>query len=113
VDGTERPLRHDHIYALRDEEAYLQADDEKPEAAAEPFDAAPLLCQFCGRPWEQVSRLFEAKRRVRDPNTSALAAVYVCDQCVGTMARLLAEQPPESRSLWGWQLWLGGGRVHP
>jgi len=28
VEGTEPPLHDDYVYALRDEEAYLQDDDE-------------------------------------------------------------------------------------
>jgi hypothetical protein len=73
VEGTEQPLRDDYVYALRDEDAYLQADDEKPQIV-EPFDPASIVCQFCGKSYEQVSTLFEAKRRVRDPNTSAITA---------------------------------------
>jgi hypothetical protein len=30
VEETEQPLRDDHVYAVNDEAAYLQADDEKP-----------------------------------------------------------------------------------
>jgi hypothetical protein len=59
VEGTEQPLRDDYVYALRDEDAYLQADDEKPQIV-EPFDPASIVCQFCGKSYEQVSTLFEA-----------------------------------------------------
>jgi hypothetical protein len=43
VEGTEQPLHHDYVYALKDEEAYLQADDEKPQTL-EPFDPASRGC---------------------------------------------------------------------
>lgn len=76
VEGTEQPLHDDYVYALRDEEAYLQADDEKPQIV-EPFDPASIVCQFCAKSYEQVPRLFEAKRKVRDPNTSTRAGVPV------------------------------------
>jgi hypothetical protein len=31
MEGTEQPLQYDYVYDLRGEEAYLQADDEKPQ----------------------------------------------------------------------------------
>jgi hypothetical protein len=45
VEGTEQPHHHDYVYALKDEEAYLQADDHKPGIALGP---ASIICQFCG-----------------------------------------------------------------
>jgi hypothetical protein len=48
VEGTEQPHHNDFVYALKDEKAYLQADDEKPEIV-EPFDPASIVCQFCGK----------------------------------------------------------------
>jgi hypothetical protein len=104
VEGTEQPHDDDYVYALRDEAAYLQADDEKPQMV-EPFDPASIVCQFCGKSFGQVSTLFEAKRKVRDPNTEAIAAVWICNECVARMAQTLAEQPPGTRSLWVWQVW--------
>jgi hypothetical protein len=70
VEGTEQPHHNDFVYALKDEEGYLQADDEKPEIV-EPFDPASIVCQFCGKSLEQVPGFFQAKRLARDPNTSA------------------------------------------
>jgi hypothetical protein len=67
VEGTEQPLHDGYVYAVRDEEAYLQADHEKPPIPREPFDLASIVCQFCGKSLEQVAGVFEAKRRVRDP----------------------------------------------
>jgi hypothetical protein len=37
VEETEQPLRGDYVYAVKDEAAYLQADDEKPPIPREPF----------------------------------------------------------------------------
>ena len=74
MEGTEQPHHNDYVYALKDEKAYLQADDEKPEIV-EPFDPASIVCQFCGKSSEQIPGFFQAKRLARDPNTSALAQV--------------------------------------
>jgi hypothetical protein len=106
MEGTEQPFHDDYVYAVRDEEAYLQADDEKPEVV-EPFDPVSIVCQFCGKSFEQVPRLFAAKRRVRDPNTSAIVLVWICNECVARMAQALAEEPPGTRWLWGSDSWLG------
>jgi ClpX C4-type zinc finger len=113
VDGTEQPLHVDYVYALRDEEAYLHADDEKPPTPGEPFDPVAIVCQFCGKPFEQVAGLFEAKRRVRDPNTSAIAAVWICNECVAQMAQILTEEPPGPQWLQSWRQWTPGGLMRP
>jgi hypothetical protein len=68
--------------------AYLQADDEATDRGA--LDPASILCQFCGKSSVQVPRLFQAKRKVRDPNTDAIAAVWICNECVARMAQTLA-----------------------
>jgi hypothetical protein len=86
VEGTEQPLHDDYVNAVSDEEAYLQTDDEKPPIPGEPFDLAAIVCQFRGKSLEQVAGGFEAKRRVRDPNTSAIAAVWICNECVARPA---------------------------
>jgi len=104
MEGTEQPLHDDHVYALTDEEAYLQADDEKPQIV-EHVDSRSIVCQFCGKSYEQVPTLFEAKRKVRDPNTSAIAAVWICNERVARMAQTLAEEPPGSRAHRVWQVW--------
>jgi ClpX C4-type zinc finger len=106
MEETEQPLHHDYVYALKDEEAYLQADDKKPEIV-EPFDPASILCQFCGKSFGQVPRLFEAKRRVRDPNTGAIVAVWICNECVARMAQVLAEEPAGTRWLRWHGMWRG------
>jgi hypothetical protein len=38
-------------------------------------------------------RRLPGKRRVRDPNTSAIAVVWICSECVAPMAETLAEEP--------------------
>jgi hypothetical protein len=38
VKGTEQPSHDDYVYALRDEAAYLQGEEEKPPIPSEPFD---------------------------------------------------------------------------
>ena len=81
MEGAEQP-RDAYVYAIRDEAAYLQVDDEKQPTPPEPLDPASILCQFCGKSWEQVPVLFQAKRRTMDPNTSAIVAVWICDKCV-------------------------------
>jgi hypothetical protein len=111
VEGTEQPHHNDNVYALKDEEAYLQADDEKP-GIVEPFDLASIICQFCGKFSEQIAGgLFQAKRLVRDPNTSALATVWICDECVARMAQVLAEESPGAQWMRGWQVWSRRGRA--
>ena len=111
--GTERHHDRTDVYALTDEEAYLQADDEKQPAPPEPLDPASVLCQFCGKSWEQVAGLFGAKRLVRDPNTSALAEVWICNECVARMAQILAEEPPSPHRLRRWREWTPGGLMRP
>jgi hypothetical protein len=95
VEGAEQPPHDAHVYAVRDEEAYLQADDEKQPAPPEPLNPASIRCQFCGESWERVPMLFQAKRRTMDPNTSAIVAVWICNECVARMAQILAVEPRE------------------
>ena len=111
MEETEQPLHDDYVYAVKDEEAYLQADDEKPPILSEPFPS--IVCQFCGKPFEEVAGLFEAKRRVRDPNTSALAAVWICNECVARMTQILTEEPPRPQWLRRWRQWTPGGLTRP
>ena len=112
MEGTEQPHHDDYVYALRDEESYLHADDDKTRIA-EPFERPPIVCQFCGKSWEQVAGLFGAKRLVRDPNTSALAEVWICNECVARMAQMLAEEPQSPHRLRRWREWTPGGLMRP
>jgi hypothetical protein len=94
VEGAEQPSHDAYVYAIRDEESYLQVDDEKQPTPPEPLDPASILCQFCGKSWEQVPMLFQAKRRTMDPNTSAIVAVWICNECVAQLGQILAAEPP-------------------
>ena len=104
MEGAEQPPHDAHVYAVRDEAAYLQADEEKQPAPPEPLDPASILCQFCGKSWEQAPMLFQAKRRTMDPNTSAIVAVWICDECVAQLGQILAAEPPGTRGSVGGRL---------
>jgi len=111
MEGTEPPGRNDYVYAVRDEAAYLQPDDEKQEVAR-PFGLASVVCQFCGRPPRaKAPQLFEAKHKVRDPNTDAIASVWICNECIAHLARFASEKPAEVPSLWFWRNWLPGANL--
>jgi hypothetical protein len=112
-EGDDQPTGDAFVYALRDEEAYLQGDEEKPPIPSEPFDDASIICQFCGKSWRQVQGVFQAKRRVRDPNTSAIATVWICNECVAQMAQTLAQESRRQPWLLGWEVWSQGGAIRP
>ena len=85
-----------YIYALTDEDAYLQTDeDEKPAIDAElPPDPAKFKCWFCRKSYQQVQMLFGAEYPVRDPNTfAAITPIFICDECVASFAESLAKRP--------------------
>jgi hypothetical protein len=72
----------------------------------------PSPASFCGKFSEQIAGgLFQAKHLVRDPNTSALATVWICDECVARMAQILAEESPGTQWMRGWQFWSRRGRA--
>jgi hypothetical protein len=93
-EGSDQPRGDTYVYALRDEAAYLQTDeDEKPEIIAEPPDPAWFKCSFCRKTDRRV--LFGAEYPVRDPNTFAvIAQIFVCDECVAGFAESLARERP-------------------
>ena len=93
MEGAEQPAHDAYVYAIRDEAAYLQVDDEKQPTPPEPLDPASNRCQFSGKSWEQVPVLFQAKRRTMDPNTSAIVAVWICNECVAQLGQFLAAEP--------------------
>ena len=105
MEGAEQPPRDAYVYVIRDEAAFLEADDEKQPTPPEPVKFAPILCQFCGKSWEQVPALFQAKRQTMDPNTSAIVAVWICNECVARIGQLLAAEPPGARELHWWSAW--------
>jgi hypothetical protein len=108
VEGTEPPGRNDYVYVVRDEAAYFQPDDEKQEVARS-FDLSAIVCQFCGMLRANTPHLFEAKHKVRNPNTDAIASVWICNECVARMAQLVAEERPVIPWLWFWREWLPSG----
>jgi hypothetical protein len=110
-EGSDQPPSDAYVYALSDEAAYLQTDDDEKPKIVEPFDPASIVCQFCGTSLEQVPGFFQAKRLARDPNTSALATVWICDECVARMAQVLAEEAPGTQWLRGWRFWSARGRA--
>jgi hypothetical protein len=67
-------------------------------------DPASILCQCCGKSWEQVRMLFQAKRPTMDPNTSAIVAVWICNECVARLGQILAAEPPELEGSTGGRL---------
>jgi hypothetical protein len=94
-EGSDQPPSDAYVYALSDEEAYLQTDeDEKPEIIAEPPpDPAWFKCWFCRRTDRRV--LFGAEYPVRDPNTFAvITLIFICDECVANFAESLAQESP-------------------
>jgi hypothetical protein len=90
----DQPRDVGYVYAVTQEEAYLQADEEeKPALAAEPFpDDASIICSFCGRSAKQVSGMFAGQRPVRDPRTLAIMEVWICKECITRLAANLAKK---------------------
>jgi hypothetical protein len=96
-EGSDQPPSNAYFYALSDEEAYLQTDeDEKPEIIAEPPpDPAWFKCWFCKRTDRRV--LFGAEYPVRDPNTFAvITQIFICDKCVANFAESLGQEGSEA-----------------
>jgi C4-type Zn-finger protein len=91
-EGNDQPPGDGYVYALKDEEAYLQRDeDEKPEIIMEPPDPSWFKCSFCRKTDRHV--LFGAEYPVRDPHTFAvLAQIFICDECVARFAESLAQE---------------------
>ncbi|HEX8857725.1 MAG TPA: hypothetical protein VGC06_01300 [Actinomycetes bacterium] len=93
-EATDQPRDHAYVYALTDEAAYLQTDeDDKLATVAEPPDVASLVCSFCGKSGQQ--ELFGG-RPVRDAKTFAvIAQVLICSECVARLAETLAQKTPK------------------
>jgi hypothetical protein len=63
--------RGGHIYTLRNEEAFLQTDDEKPAIIAEPPpDPAQFKCWSAGNPTSKCRRSSALSIRSGTPTTS-------------------------------------------
>ena len=96
-ERTDQPRDPIHVYALTDEEAYLQTDEEeKPAIVAEPVpDLASFKCLFCRKSAQQVRTLFGGEYALRDPSTFAvIAQVLICSECVTRFAGRLASAHP-------------------
>jgi hypothetical protein len=95
-EASDQPGGDAYLYALRDEQAYLQTDDDKPAIIAAPSpDPAQLKCWFCRRSHRQVQRLFGAEYPVRDPNNFANETlIFICNECVAKFAERLAKKAP-------------------
>jgi hypothetical protein len=95
--GSDQARGDAYVYALTDEEAYLQTnEDDKPEIIAEPPpDPAWFKCWFCRRTDRRM--LFGAEYPVRDPTTFAvIAQIFICDKCVANFAESLAQEGPKA-----------------
>ena len=97
-EGNDQPRGGDHIYNLRNEEAFLQTDDEKPAIIAEPLpDLAQFKCWFCRKSHQQVQTLFGAEYPVRDPHNFANETlIFICNECVTRFAESLAQDTPKA-----------------
>ena len=92
--GTERHHHRTDVYALTDEEAYLQAgEDEKPAIVAEPVPdlLAPRVCSFCKKAAEH---LFGEQDPKTDRNFAIIDGAWICDDCVARFARFLLQENP-------------------
>jgi hypothetical protein len=92
-DASDQPSSDGYVYALSDEEAYLQTDeDEKAPIIAEPPpDPAWFKCWFCRSADRRV--LFGAEYPVRDPDSFAvIAQIFICDKCVADFAESLTQE---------------------
>jgi hypothetical protein len=92
-EGNDQLRGGGHIYTLRNEEAFLQTDDEKPAIVAEPPpDPAQFKCWFCRKSHQQVQTLFGAEYPVRDPNTFAvITLIFICNECVAKFTGWFAQ----------------------
>jgi hypothetical protein len=96
-EETDQPRSDAYVYAVSDEEAYLQTDvDEKPGIIAEPPpDRSMFKCSFCRSTDSRV--LFGAEYPVRDPNSFAvIARICICDKCVAGFAEALSQESPKA-----------------
>ena len=94
---SDRPSGDAYVYALTDEAAYLQTDDEKPVFVHPPPDPAQFKCWFCRKSHRQVQRLFGAEYPVRDPNNcSNETPIFICNECVAKFAEWFARESPKA-----------------
>jgi hypothetical protein len=85
----DQPGRRAYVYAVTEEAAYLETDDdEKPEVEPEPPpDPAWFKCWFCRKSHPQVRTLYGAEFPVRNPDTLAIITlIFICNECVAKFA---------------------------
>jgi hypothetical protein len=91
--GSDQP-GDGYVFAVRDEEAYLQTDEDEKIIEEPPPDPAQFKCWFCRKSYRQVQTLFGAEYPVRDPNTfAAITPIFICNECVATFAESLPKSP--------------------
>jgi hypothetical protein len=93
-EASDQPGGDTYLYAVRDEQAYLQTDDnDKPVFVHPPPDPAQFKCWFCRKSHQQVQTLFGAEYPVRDPNNfSNETEIFICNECVAKFAESLARR---------------------
>ena len=94
-NASDQPSGDAYVYALTDEAAYLQTDDDEKSAiiAEPPPDPAWFKCWFCRKSHPQVQRLYGAEYPVRDPNTFAIITlIFICNECVAKFAEWYASE---------------------
>jgi hypothetical protein len=95
-EGTDQPRDHAYVYALVDDEAYLQTDEAAAKIEEPPLDLASIFCSFCGKSEERVAAIFASQRPVRDPNTGAsIARVYICNECIAVCIAVMGGTPAQ------------------
>jgi hypothetical protein len=97
-EASDQPGGDAYLYAVRDEQAYLQTDDDKkPVFVHPPPDPAQFKCWFCRKSHRQVQTLFGAEYPVRDPkNFANETPIFICNECVAKFAESLAKRPGTS-----------------
>ena len=93
--GPDQPRGRGYLYAVRDEEAYLETDgDDKPEPiAGPPPDPDMFKRWFCRKRDDEVEMLFGAPFPVRDPlNFSHETPIFICNRCVARYAERYASR---------------------
>jgi hypothetical protein len=95
-EGTDQGGGGSYIYAVREEEAYLQTDEDEKEVAREPPpDPAWFRCWFCRKRDGEVQMLHRAPFPVRNPDTLAIITlIFICNECVAKFAGWFAQERP-------------------
>jgi ClpX C4-type zinc finger len=93
-ESDQPPDGDGYVFALRDEEAYLQTHEDEKIIEEPPSDPAQFKCWFCRKSYQEVQTLFGAEYPVRDPNNFANETpIYICNECVARFAESLPKRP--------------------